>query len=468
MAPPRNYITDSEGNLRMVRRIAAATEESQSVEEVGKKKIIPRILVIMAEFEDQKFATATTKAVVDSMFNAQNWRQDGATGSVRQYFRDQSMGQYDPQFDIVGPVKAANNVAYYGKSNSATSALIPELCTLVNDSVDFTRYDNDGDGYIDMVFVYFAGFGENDPPIDALLPISCNQNYTNLIWPHYSTTSARISYAGKQVRNYEVSNELDGYYTTETKTVVAGIGVLVHEFCHGLGLPDLYSTQNQYDHKTWGKWDVMDYGSYNNDMHTPPALSAYERYFLGWLEPELLVEAQNDTLSYLGESNHAYIVTKDDKMPTNTKTGPFYILENRQKKGWDIDIPGEGLMISKIESWTTNGVNNDRSNQKIDLIEADGITAVNGTNSDPIWYGKKGDLFPTGAESITLFTDGAVTEIKMENSVIHFLYKGGKGPVTQIETYTGDEQTRPIKRLVNGQVVIEQGGNRYNLLGMRL
>lgn len=272
MAPPRSTYFEITGDTPEAfaqRRMTAAQSGPNRV--VGTRTIFPRVLVIMANFSD--YAFVSTRADVDSMFNASNWAKDGATGSVRQYFYDQSSGAYNPQFDIVGPVTLSQGYAYYGagrNSSANVSEMVVEACALVNDSVDFTLYDTNGDNKVDLVYIAFAGFGENDPPATDLIP-----NSADLVWPHYSTINTEkcgsypYVFDGKTINGYECANELDGFYSTATQKVVAGIGVMVHEFCHGLGLPDLYNTRNQYAHKTWGEWDIMDYGPYNNDMHTP-------------------------------------------------------------------------------------------------------------------------------------------------------------------------------------------------------
>jgi M6 family metalloprotease-like protein len=266
---------------------------------VGQRTIIPRILVIMANFTDYELVSST--ADVDSMFNAVNWTKDGATGSVRQYFYDQSMGQYNPQFDIVGPVTLSNGYAYYGGGCSSTTRsgyMVTEACALVDEQVDFTEYDSNNDGKVDLVYVFFAGFGENDPPTTDLIPVACN-----LPWPHYwNVVSAGYGsnpreFDGKKIYDYEISNELDGYYSTTTQKVISGIGVLCHEFGHALGLPDTYSTgSSAHNEKLLGSWDIMCYGPYNNDMHTPPSYTAYERFYMGWLTPELTTKGDTLTL----------------------------------------------------------------------------------------------------------------------------------------------------------------------------
>ena len=468
MATPRNTYYERTGDTPEAfaqRRMAAAQSGPNRV--VGTRSIFPRVLVIMVNFSD--YAFVSTKADVDSMFNAQNWTKDGATGSIRQYFYDQSSGAYNPQFDVVGPVTLSQGYAHYGSNNTQAAAMVLEACRLVNDSVDFSQYDTNNDGKVDMVFVSFAGFGENDPPTNDLV-----SNPANLVWPHYWTISSaghgsdpRI-FDGKTIENYECANELDGLFSTATRKVVAGIGVMVHEFCHGLGLPDLYITGgNQFAHKTWGKWSVMDYGPYNNDMHTPPSLSAYERYFMGWITPTLLNSADDITLEPLSTSNQAGIITSDGQMPGTGRGTIYWMVENRQKTGWDIDIPGSGLLLSQIKPWSSNSVNNDKNNMKIDILEADGITAVNGTHNDPVWYGKQGDVYPYGTlDSIVVAPNYPINEITQNTDrTVSFKVCGGKQTPTEV---SAECMVQRAKCIVNGRMVIVRGDVKYDVLGRAL
>jgi len=399
------------------------------------RTLTPRVLVIMANFADWQFVMPQADA--DSMFNAVNWTKDGATGSVRQYFHDQSSGQYNPQFDIVGPVTLSQNYAYYGYGKGTTAKpgyMVTEACALVDDSVDFSLYDGNNDGYVDMVFVLFAGFGENDPPATSLVPTP-----SNLIWPHYWNinsagcgTNTRI-FDGKTVDAYECANELDGYYSTAGNPVVAGIGILVHEYCHGLGIPDLYSTTTSLLHKTLAKWSVLDYGPYNNDMHTPPCLTAYERWYMGWLTPKKLTGTENVTLLPLSEGNEACYFTEDGRSISNIldpDTSVFYILENRQQTGWDLDVPGNGLLLYKIHysasKWSSNRVNNDSTDMGVDILEADGLTPNKKTNGG--YFGKAGDAYPyQGKDSIVGINTGLpIRDITINaNRTISFKVAGG-------------------------------------------
>lgn len=461
-----NEQSDVHGN-----RMPAATQA------VGTRTIIPRILVIMANFPDAQLISS--KADVDSMFNAQNWTKDGATGSIRQYFYDQSAGKYNPQFDIVGPVMLDSSYTFYGRGENVsrnTGYMVTEACKKVDAEVDFTLYDSDYDGDVDLVYIFFAGFGENDPPV---LEPTLVTSVSDLIWPAYWTVTIAgcgnnpRTFDGKRIQPFEYSNELDGYYSTSKKPVIAGIGIACHEYSHALGLPDMYKTDKRNSkHKLLGTWDIMCYGPYNNDMHTPPSYSAYERFFMGWLTPELITEADDLTLEHIATSNQAYLISESDEHNLNgviPDPAVFYLLENRQRKGWDIAVPGDGLMLTRINYqrtlWITNDVNNDPNSMGVDIIEADGWAP--GTDTDEGYLGKAGDLFPEGATEYLGINEHAITDITMTNGVVSFKYRGGKptDPTNDCAPVTNEQGA--YKTIENGQLLIRANGHIYNIFGIQ-
>lgn len=440
---------------------------------VGTRTIIPRVLVIMVNF--QNFSLISDKSTVDSLFNGLNWTTGGATGSVRQYFYDQSAGQYNPKFDIVGPVTLSENYGYYGEGASRSKNvgyMVTDACALVNDSVDFSQYDSDDDGNVDLVFIYYAGFGENDPP-EFISP------YTDMIWPAYwNVVSAGYGnneryFDGKYIYACEYTNELDGYSSTADNYVRTGIGTICHEFGHALGLPDLYTTNNA-THKTLGAWDVMCYGLYNNDLHTPAEFSAYERFFMGWLTPTIITRPDTLTLEPLSESNTAYLISENDSHNldgVSPDTAVFYLLENKRRIGWGAGFPGEGLLLTRINyqvsQWKSNTVNNTATSMGVDIIEADGLTPS--TKTDAGWYGKAGDAFPEGATAYDGIADHVITDISLDDHIISFVYRGGEDPdkPTDIEAQQRDN-TQCAKLMDAGQIIIRQGDKTYNILGQRL
>lgn len=414
----------------IAKQMAAPSRVAQAQKVAAPVNIAPRGLVILVNFQDVTFETS--KAEMDSMLTGKNYSREyeyfyggrkffvTSEGSAWKYFFDSSNGHYDPQFDVIGPVTVSQDMEYYGKYNekkdfdNAPWDMVKEACELVDDSVDFSLYDNDNDGYIDFVYVIYAGYGEADGGAE------------NTIWPHsYWLLEAGITCKvdGKYVDLYACGNELDYFSKQHT-----GIGTFCHEFSHVLGLPDLYTTKGQ-THKTLGSWDILDYGPYNNDMNTPPAYSAYERFMMGWMTPRLIVEPENIELKELQESNSALLISSSDQhnlIGNDPKPTTFYLLENRQQVGWDEYLPGHGMMLTKVQfstnTWLENSVNNNAKKMGIDLIEADGKTPDSRQSG---YDGKPGDLFPAGATEYLGIADHSIEEISEKDGVIYFKYRGG-------------------------------------------
>ena len=347
--------------------------------------------------------------------------------SIEKYFADNSFGQYKPSFDIIGPVNLPNQRSYYGDNDEEgddvrAEEMMADACNLAENLADFTLYDQDGDGRIDAVVVIYAGEGER---MDNNLPDAVYEFTDDL-----ETTFALdylVQLDGKTVSACCAVPEL------QSKTKRDGVGTLIHEFAHILGLPNFCSTSG-LDLKTLGDWSVMDHGNYNNEANTPAAFSAYERFYLGWVEPILLDGPMNVRLRDLNTSGDCAIIT-DDGQSNLSGVSPdprkFYILENRQQSGWDEYLPGHGLMLTYIDfvknKWESDEVNNVERHPCVDLIEADGnaprYKADNLTNG---YFGKPKDLFPAGATEYKMFSNKMYfSGVKEQGGVITFDFNGG-------------------------------------------
>lgn len=401
----------SEENLieirtRNINRISSA--QTLSTEHPVEGNI--KSLVILVEYTDVKFATPNVRQAFTDMFNKQGYSDNKATGSVRDYFRDNSMGKFDPEFIVAGPYTLPEIMAYYGSNipyDDANAAdMIVDACLLAEADIDFTQFDNDGDGVVDNVSVIYAGYNEAE-----------SANLSNSVWPHHWQIGKDVFIQGKQIYSYLCTSELKGYKGSE----MCGIGTFTHEFSHVLGLPDYYPT-NYSEHHTLSDWNIMDMGSYLNDGRTPPSYSAFDRFYLGWLVPIELKGSQDVTLEPLPQSNKAYIITKDgnhnlngaDPQPTE-----FFTLENRQKTGWDTYLPGHGLLVTRINynrsDWRNNSVNNSASRAGVKIMEADRISNEATLSGDP---------FP-GTSNVTYYIPELRNKSLIENKRIHIQEQEG-------------------------------------------
>lgn len=332
--------------------------------------LAPKGVVILANFKDSQMKSGHTKATFDELCNSLNCTVNSGYPSAGQYFADQSNGAYRPQFDVFGPVDLSRNVSYYGTDNPgedegddqhATDAVV-EACILANQqfTINWADYDSDSDGYVDFVYVIYAGKGQADG------------GAATTIWPHnwsveaarqsgYCTyTATQCKVGGKKLDNYAMSSELSG-------SALGGIGTLCHEFGHVMGLPDLYDTSygSVYEGcKTPNDWDIMDGGSYNADGHCPPNYDPWEKDFFGWHTPiNLGNEGQNLTLYANGTENYqVYQINASGQYVAPTTSGLRYYIENRQAVGWDAPLTGHGMLIWKVNfnasAWENNAPNN--------------------------------------------------------------------------------------------------------------
>lgn len=392
-----------------------------------------RGLIILAQFKDQKFSTDNIHDIYNSMANDEDYSGPYASGSIKSYFTAQSAGKFVPTFDIVGPVDLPHEMAYYGYDERAAELMI-DACSMAdaNTDVDFSKYDYNGDGYVDFIFVVYAGYGQSQGGSEET------------VWPQAVdlTYESWNMYDGLYLGQAACSCELRGH----EGTTLDGIGTFCHEFSHILGLPDIYDAAYS-GMQGMLTWDVMCNGLYNDDSKTPAGYTAMDKYTVGWLEPVVLSEPAKDlTLNPLSESNEAYFIV------CGTDNNEYFTLENRQQTGWDKALDGHGLIISQIHYvpslWNTNRVNTSSSGyEHVSLIPADGH-ASDGTEA--------GDPFP-GTSNNTQFTDTSmpsakwhttsdavncpITNIRENNGVITFDFKSD---ATGIESHEAGQELARI------------------------
>lgn len=420
----RPAASDAQENRRKI-----AQKEQKRAEIAERRSVSTRSnqasrgLVILVNFSNLNFVISDPNSAFTRLLNEENYSLNGATGSAKDYFTDASSGRYTPTFDVYGPYTLPQTMAYYGENDTDGSdknpaQMVADACALAYaDGVDFSKYDLDNNGRVDNVFIYYAGYNEAEwGPAES-------------VWPHrwsitpggnYGGTSGDITFNGKRVSDYACTSELKG----DRGFNMCGVGLFCHEFSHVLGLPDLYPTGGQSHHTLLG-WDLMDLGSYNNDGNTPPTYSAYQRFSVGWLTPTILNSADNYSLQELQESNSAYLVSTTGQHNLNgASPSPrlFYMLENRQQKGWDKHLPGKGMLITRINysasRWNNNTVNNTANDMRVDIIEAD-------SKADERTLA--GDTYPNGGlyTSYTPFANYPITNITEVGELIEFQFMEG-------------------------------------------
>ena len=386
----------------------------------------PKALVILAEFADTTFTIQNTKQVFtnylmnEGHFTETAYAQKRNYKGVRGYFKDCSYGQFTPTFDVVGPVKLPKPQTVYGAGrNDRPDLLLEDACSAVDNIVDFSQYDANGDGLVDLVYIIYAGHSAN---------ISGNKETD--IWPKSGTISISKTFDGKSIGRYGVSNELAGRENKKKeKETINGIGLFCHEFSHTLGLPDIYAIPGtaaaDQDNQGMEYWDLMDGGTEVQNGRVPSPYLAWEREAMGWMTIDKLTSDQQVTdLKSLENGGKAY------KILNKNVANEFIVLQSIQQGGWyqgwtKTQIP-KGLLAYRI-SYPYDKVNifdfpnNDLGKPRVIVIPADGevLSAMNsGGDFNKYITNLTDDLYPLGSKnSIDEFKmyDGSKLQCKIIN-----------------------------------------------------
>ena len=340
-----------------------------------------RGLVILVNFSNKKFSLMDDPhKFYDRMFNEPGFNDYAFQGSVRDYFLEQSYGEFAVDFDVVGPYTLRSPYQYYGQNANGegdmnSKKMAWEAAQLADADVDFSAYDWDGDGTVEHFYIIYAGYGENYAGNDP-----------DYVWGHSASVMGLTGgkkLDGKTIATYACSSEIQGYEFMLGKPgyelqLPEGIGVPCHEFSHCLGYPDFYDVDYSGTYTT-GYWDLMSAGGHNGTQYKgqvmycvrPACYTAYERMAAGWLEPKVIdKETQITGMKPLGdEAREAYILYNDGNK------NEYFLLENRQHRGFDAGLPGHGLLITHVlyeeAAWLQNRVNVDKSKPRMTILPAD-------------------------------------------------------------------------------------------------
>ena len=498
---------ETQAKANKVRR-EPMTPDNSLLPSLGKHKIP----VILVEFSDVEFSVENPKATFDKYLNGKelfNKETDPEMGqnyaSVAKYFKDMSFGKFEPEFEVYGPVNLGKPLATYGAGYSSEEnmgLLLTDACTAVDDVVDFTQYDSNDDGNIDLIYIIYAGFSQ-----------SIAGNSTDCIHPKSGYLSLAKSFDGMDVKRYGVNNELNGTPADQANgPIINGIGLFCHEFSHCMGLPDLYpksgSIAEACINQNMDYWSLMDAGEYTANGYRPTAYTAWERERLGWMEIGTLTGPSNVELKSLDEGGAAFRIYND-----KDETGhEYYIVENVQNNGWNKNLFGNGLMVTHVDylssQFSLGGckVNNTGGHPRMHVMAADGmfvpeyflgstiedsyITFLKEHNADLVAkYGGQvfsiedykaeaaGDLFP-GTSNATSLTDDSqpmkawtyngetmgkpITDITndTEKGIVSFKFMGGGEPVDGINEVTVNKTTDSRVYSISGTYM----GNDINSL----
>lgn len=428
-------------------------------------KGVKKGLVVLVDFKNKKFADGHDLEYYKNVINGKDFsdEEEGYVGSVRDYFLAQSNGQFELDFDVVGPVTMSKNYGYYGndgayQKDEKVYEMIKEACDGIKDKVNLKDYDWDGDGEADQVFFLYAGLGQ------------ASGGSAGTIWPHESELRywpcGVLSYPTGKINTYACANELQPETQGSSRYISAGIGTICHEFSHCLGFADMYDTTGGGGYGM-SVFDVMDQGSYNGNGFVPCNYTAFERIYAGWVEPiELIDPATVKDMKSVSDYGRPFI------MYNYKNTNEYFLLENRQNTGWDKGLYGSnGLLIVHVNYVPSRWANN-RVNSSAEKIQC--CTVVNADGSrENTQYSLQGDLYPYEVKGVTMndeFTDDSepaaklynkntdgssvlgipITQIKRSKGSVSFLVCGGDDKNVIDNTFKG------VVDGINGVTVVKK------------
>lgn len=331
-----------------------------------------KALVLLVDFSD-KAAKEKQQHYKDMLFSQGTY----PTGSLCDYYWEASYNKLRITGEVSGDGgktagwhRAPQSYSYYANGNYGiygdypqnAQKLVEDIVDLAANYVKFSDYDNDGDGFVDALFIVHAGQGAE---------VTGN---VNDIWSHQWSIKPK-TVDGVKVCDYSMEPE-DG-----------NIGVFCHELGHVFGLPDLYDYG--YDSAGVGTWDIMAAGSWNNGGLTPAHFGSWCKIKLGWLDPVVIFN-KKQTVAIKPYTNNAQVY----KLPIkNENSKEYYLIENRRQLGFDKYLPGQGAIILHVDENQQN--NDDQNHYLVDIEQCDGRSDLN-KNAN---RGDATDAYPSGGNA---------------------------------------------------------------------
>jgi len=292
-----------------------------------KSATVHKVLVLLVDFEDKLYTegyASATSGDFDSLLFSEGLNP---TGSMREYYIENSYGNYFIEGTVAGwythPLSYTLYATYTGTFGA--SDLVRDVVQMADDDVDFSQFDNDGDGYVEGVIVVHSGTGYEESGQDD--EIHSHMSYMNA-----------VEVDGVYVNRYTIQPE----ESRQTQTMSA-IGVFCHEWGHILGLPDLYDID--YSSRGVARWSLMGSGNYNGQSRLPAHMDAWCKSELGWLTlVNVIANTAGLPIPAVEHNPIAYRLNRNGVLGTE-----YFIVENRYATGFDIGLPGFGLLVYHID-----------------------------------------------------------------------------------------------------------------------
>jgi len=434
----------SELQLQIMRKVWEIEDEALSYAGKNADGITGHYKTICALVQFPDKPMIKSKDDFESLFNAIGYTAGGASGSVKDYFREISYNKMDVTISLFGIYEAPNSKASYAQGSCAPLARFLAQEVSKEPGINFKNYANASPSVVDGFHFIYAGFGQEQ-----------SQN-KNDIWSHASVFGPAVVKDGVSISSYSCSPELHG----SSGSSLTRTGVICHEMMHAVcKMPDYYDTDYDKDgeYKGTGKWDLMAEGCYNGDSRRPAHPNMLIKIQCGWVTPIILNAPKTITdMPNAAEKPVAY------RINTNTDK-EFYLLENRQRVNFDGSIPGQGLLIYHVHPNQTASCINCKHPQRMYPVCA-GSSQITQFAADYPVVGAYGNInssetpFP-GSQYRSVFShqsipamkswyknyediDKPLTEIMSSDGLVSFLFMGG----TSIEE--NSDRNNPVLNII--------------------
>lgn len=395
-----------------------------------------RQLTVLVSFSDLSFRDDEQETLVlwNKIFNQPDFREEPFVGSVHDYFLDQSYGEFRLAFDLHYVALSEPHAKYRStlSDDENSKYLVGDILDVLEQrDIDWSRYDWNGDGFVNQLLIVFAGKGSAYGGFGG--------DY-NSIWPHQWWLSEHENCQPRTVDTAEGSYQVDTYCCLAElfkDDSYGSFGTICHEYSHCFGLPDFYGPSTILN-----SWDLMDYGNYNGGGFCPCNYSAHERMLMGWLTPkELAADTIVADMPALADEPQAYLIRNDGY------ADEFYLIENRQPKGWDAELPGRGIVVFRIDYdadlWASlyDYVNDGRT-RHYTIVPANNQTSYLYRSGWPYPYGDNNLLTDTSEPAATLAHANADGSYFLNKPLTHMAvtadglasFHFGESPATAIRT----------------------------------